>query len=382
MAVAILLSLLLWYEIALLPSLCIVLFIPAFCSLYCSVALANKKWLQGLFAPFMILIMIFLPGMGTFLFQSVAPDAIWLLRGNMLFTTVCILIVELLSISWILNSLPSITGYANERMIGLPAFSPWDTQRVKQNQWRKNNFPALWLIDRGTKGIKYAGQSTWEMIRLWRAGNAFRPIIMLIFMFFIAFVGVAIHLGRAFLAGEDIWNQDLRWLSGVISGPLGVGLFLPAMIWWQRRNALENESLRPVTREQLTRQLYLSLAIDHWLIPVGIAGIMALWAYEATMGLNELLGVLLIFGIAAPIWCIGTNASVLAFKRTWVVVAVMIGLYLFAAFGVGLVVALWRDPDAATVSTLMLFGIAAIAIAAGVWLNAVMYRLAIKREWG
>lgn len=94
-------------------------------------------------------------------------------------------------------------------------------------------------------------------------------------------------------------------------------------------------------------------------------------------------GLLLLFGVAAPLWIIGSSSCVLIFKRAWVVLASMIGLYLLVAIGLGLAVALATSAVPGSVYDMqILYLLAGIAVFCAVVLNLITYRALLHREWG
>ncbi|MDF1744839.1 MAG: hypothetical protein P1V19_14175 [Gimesia sp.] len=380
--------LLLWltllrYDFGMLPSFSLILFLPTICCLFSIVQLSGKSYQQWLAVPMVLSLFLIFPLFTEPGFKTIASTAIWYLWGQMLILCLIIIVFEIVFIAWSLTKLPAITELVNETYTTTPALSPWDQERVKQIPWKKMNKFFLWIIDYGTIGLKYCGGSTWRMVHLWRQGNTFRPMMILMFLSMMIFFGLLFQGIRCLVLGEAFFSQDLSWMSGAFAGPCGIAVILPTMIWWQRRKSLEVESMRPVGRNSLIKQLYLSLAMDHWLVAIVFLGGVVSRAFEAPGGTTEIVGLLLLLGIAAPLWMIGTNACVLVFKQTWVILLCMFSLYVFAIATIAIVAVVEsNNPAGGTQDMQLLFITAFAAISVAIGLNMLMYFAALKREWG
>lgn len=374
---------LLRYDFGILPSLSLILFLPAICCFFSGAGLAGNKFQQWLMVPMVFLFFIFIPNLSSLVFQNIASTAIWFLWGQMPVFTLAIITVEILLIVWCLSKLQFISTFANETYSTVPAYSPWDLQRSKQIQWKKKNRLFFWIIDRGTAGLKYSGGSTWKMLSLWRQGNTVRPMMILIFLFFIIFFGLLFEGIRCFFTGQELFTNKLGSLSGLFASPCGIAVILPAVIWWQRRKSLEIESMRPISRNKFVKQLYLSLALDHWLAVICLIGISATRLFDAPGGTTEVLGFLLLFGIAGPLWLLGINSAVLVFKQSWMIVLCMFILYVLPiAFFATIAVLNSDNPVGGVQDMQLLFMTAYSSIAIAIGLNVTMYFAALKREWG
>lgn len=371
---------LLRYSFGILPSLNLVLFSPAFCCLIVIAQLSGKTYLKWLTVPMIVSLFWFFLLFTYQAFKTIASTAIWFLWGQMPILSLIILGIEIAFIFWSLTKLSAVTDLVNESYTSVPAFSPWDSQRSKQLQWKKNNRLFFWLIDHGITGLKYRGASTWNMVHLWRQGNSFRPLAALTFFVLVAFFGLLFQGMRWYLTGEELFPHNRIPLSVIFGGPCGMAILLPAITWWQRRKSLEVESMRPVSRKNFVKQLYLSLALDHWLAVICLIG---LSLFDAPRGVTEVLGMFLLFGIAAPLWLIGMSSSVLAFKRSWVIVFNMIVLMVLPiAFFASIVVFNNSNPVGGPEDVQLLIQMGLAAITAAIGLNVLMYFTVLKREWG
>ena len=94
-------------------------------------------------------------------------------------------------------------------------------------------------------------------------------------------------------------------------------------------------------------------------------------------------GLLILFGMAAPLWIIGVSTSVLVFKRAWVVLASMIGFYILVAAFMGVSVAVGGSVvPGSTKDMQILYLIAIVSLIAALTLNQIMYKALLRREWG
>tara|TARA_R100001143_G_C3294021_1_gene102552 strand:- start:362 stop:679 length:318 start_codon:yes stop_codon:yes gene_type:complete len=104
---------------------------------------------------------------------------------------------------------------------------------------------------------------------------------------------------------------------------------------------------------------------------------------DVSAGTLELFNLMLLVSIAAPLWILGTNATVLVFKRTWIIVGSMFALYTLAGTLVISIIAWQYQPGSNFIPDLQtMFVSTLMAIAGALCLNVLMYRAALKREWG
>ena len=374
---------LLRYDVGLLPALSIVLLLPAMCCLFAVIQLSKNTYAQWLLPPMVLTFLLFIPLFSETGFKAIASTAIWFLRGNMLELAMTIITIEVLLIAWSLTKLPAITEMANEGFLTTPAFSPWDRERLQQKQWQKPGNPFTWLLDRGISELHYSDRSTWKMVRLWQRGNTFRPIIMLLFLGMICFISLLFQGIISFMKGEVLFTQPPLLLAGGLTSLCSIGAILPAIIWWRRRKSMAVESLRPVNRKTLVKQLYLFMALDHACLVIGLLIIPVLLAKNAAGGIVEILSLLLLIGLATPLWIVGINATVIVFKQAWVIVGSMFVLYTIAgALVITPIIWHYNLQSGDTLSLQYLCVAVFAAIAGAICLNLFMYYAALKREWG
>ena len=379
---------LLRYEFGILPSLSLILILPAMCCLFSASQLSGINYLQWFILPAIFGFFLFVPNIAGLVFQAIAGTAIWFLLGQMPAFTLFVIAIETVFIAWCLTKLPAITAMVNETYSSMPAFSPWDPERVKQVWWKQDQVKKprnffLWLMDHGTTRLKYCGGSTLQMVHLWQQGNTFRPIKILLLLLMVVFLGLVFHGVRCLITGQQLIPENPGSFEVVFASPIGIAIILPAAIWWQRRKSLDVESIRPVSRNNFAKQLYLSLALDHWLAVICLMGVNIPRFFEAPHGKTEAFGLFLLIGIAGPLWMIGINSTVLVFKRSWVIVLNMFVLTLLPIAVLSSAAILNSDnPPGGVQDVQLLFQIAYMGIAAAIGLNVVMYRVFLNREWG
>ena len=164
---------------------------------------------------------------------------------------------------------------------------------------------------------------------------------------------------------------------------IGLGVCLPAVVWLQRCQSLQAESLKPVNRRALRKQLYLALALDHWLVWIGLLGFIIVRDWERLGGVTSLTGARVLLGIAVGLWILGTNTTVFVYKRAWVVVGWMFAFYAVVVVAMTAIME-WSLTDQSATAELarIYFSSAAIAVPAAIGLNVLMYRAMLRREWG
>ncbi|MCA9023452.1 MAG: hypothetical protein KDA74_25055, partial [Planctomycetaceae bacterium] len=291
---------LLRYDIGMLPALSLVLLLPALLSLFSVAQLSNNPYRHWLILPLLPFFFIYIPIFFDSTFKAIATESIWYLQGHLPGMALTTIALEVLAVLWILIKLPAITEKVIESFMSMPAFSPWDKNRAQQSQWQNPGKLVNWLLDRDIRELHYSEKSTWQMISLWRRGNAFRLSntfgILGSFLFFgLLFQGIY-HL----ISGEPFYTRSLPLIGSLFSSLCSVGIFLPIAVWWQRRRTLQIESLRPVSRQSLVKQLYLSLALDHSFLMIGFLVLLPLSTINSAIEKRELFSLMLLVGVAVP----------------------------------------------------------------------------------
>jgi hypothetical protein len=370
-------------EIGVLPALSLTLMLPALGSLFLIAQLSRKPFWQWGSLPLWLLVVPFLTIFSNPLLKVNTSEVIWYLRGHLPWQALMIITGEVLCIAWLLIRFPVITEQVHEASATLPAFSPWNQASSPEQQGQQAGHYLLKLFDPSPDKLHLSHRSIWQMARLWRLGNTYRPRALLLAMAYVLVFGLMIQGLKYLLTGEPLFSQSRPLVAGLFSSFGGICIFLPPLIWWQRRRSLASEALHPVNRNSLVKQLYLALAVDHGILVTGLLIMLAWLGFDSTAGSSEFCSLLLLVGLAAPLWIIGTNAAVLVFQRAWIIVGSMFGLYLLAALSVAAVLTWYLRSQADTLHAgLFLFIATLTAIALALGLNVLMYRAALKREWG
>lgn len=361
----------------------VVLVASGIMSLYISMFMIENRLLKNWIAPIFIIACFTVPTLLMQFFSGYSSEFIWYMHGYMprLATTVSLL--SIMAIAGGFRRLGTVTNKVNEKFSSLPAFSPWDAKKMKALEGQQYNNWMIRLLDRGYQQLEYRSRSTLEMVSLWRKGNLLRPIHVLFFMIFVMLLSSVPQLLIRINAGEQLFSGNPTWIASAFAGPFGIGFMMPVIGWWQRSRSLESESLKPLSRGSLCKQLYLGLALDHWLAWIGLIGMLGYRAIEAPGGWVEMGGLLILLGVAAPLWIIGVSSSVLVFNRAWVVLASMIGLYTLVAVGMGFAIAFVGSAvPGSTKDMQILYLFAIVALIAAIALNRIMYKALLRREWG
>lgn len=371
------------YDMGMLPAVSIILLLPAAVGLFSVAQLSHHRYRQWLILPLMPLFFLFFPPACYTIFKEFAAEAIWYFQGHQPGIALTTMGIEALTLSWVLRKLPAITEMSNENFLSMPALSPWDKTRAQQAQWPKPGRFLVWFLDRGTRNLPYSEKSTWQMIQLWRRGNAFRPSALFWFLGMILLFSLLVQGSYRWIYGAQLFTHPLPLIGILFSGICSIGIVLPAFAWWQRRKSLESESLRPVSRQSLVKQLYLSLAFDHFFLVISFLVLLSLFTLDTVVDTPRLIILMLLVGLAAPLWIMGTNATVFVFKQTWMIAGSMLALYTLAGtVAITIVVLQWNPQSNETLNLQALFIFALIAIPGALSLNVFMYRAALKNEWG
>ncbi|QDV19120.1 hypothetical protein Pan153_37830 [Gimesia panareensis] len=373
-------------ELGVLPALSLTLFLPALGSLFLIAQLSRKSFWKWAAVPLVMLVVPFLTIFSNPVLKVNTAEVIWYLRGHLPWQALMIITGEVLCIAWLLIRFPVITEQVHEASATLPDFSPWNQANSPERQGQQSRQPLLRLLDPSPDKLHLSHRSIWQMARLWRLGNAYRPRALLLPLLAYFLVFGLMFQGLTYLRTvEPAFSQPFPLVAILFSSFCGIGIFLPPLIWRQRLRSMASEALHPVSRTSLVKQLYLGLALDHCILVTGLLllVILALYRFDLTAGSSESCCLLLLVGLAAPLWIIGTNAAVIVFQRAWIIVGSMFGLYVLAALSVAAVLTWYVRYQVDTVHAglfLMIATFTAIVVALG--LNVLMYRTALKREWG
>ncbi|QDT80218.1 hypothetical protein Mal35_36890 [Gimesia maris] len=371
-------------EIGLLPAISLALLLPALGSLFQIAQLSRKPFWKWAAVPLVLLVVPFLTVFANPLLKVNTPEVIWYLRGHLPWQALMLITGEDLCIIWLLIRFPVITEQVNETSNRLPAFSPWSQANSPQRQGQQSGQPLLKLFDVNPDQLHLSHKSIWQMARLWQLGNAYRPrALLLLVLVYIPIFGLLLQGLKYLLTGESAVSQALPLVVSLFNFYFIIGIVQPPLIWWKRRRSMESEVLYPVNRNTLVKQLYLALALDHVVLVTGSLVMLGLYGFNQTAGVSEWCSLLLLVGLAAPLWIIGTNAAVIVFQRAWIIVGSMFGLYLLAILSVAAVLTWYLRYQVDTVHAgLYLFIVTLTAVTISLGLNVLMYRAALKREWG
>lgn len=370
-------------EIGVLPALSLTLLLPALGSLFLMAQLSRKPFWQWASVPLVLLVVPFLTVFSNPLLKVNTVEVIWYLRGHLPWQALMIITGEVLCIAWLLIRFPVITEQVHEASDRLPAFSPWNQANSPERQGQQAGQSLLKLFDPSPDKLQLSHRSIWQMAHLWRLGNAYRPRALLVVLIYVLFFGWLYQWLTSLLTGEPAISQSRPLVVSLFYFYSIIGILQPPLIWWQRRRSMASEALHPVSRTTLVKQLYLGLALDHSFLVTGLLIMLALQGFDLTSRMSEFCSLLLLVGLAAPLWIIGTNAAVIVFERAWIIVGSMFGLYLFAILSVAAVLTWYLRSQVDSVHAgLFLFIATFTAITIALGLNVLMYRAALKREWG
>jgi hypothetical protein len=381
-------SLLIWlsllrYDFDQLAITSVVLVTSGIMSLYMMMFTIENRLLKNWIAPIFVIVCFTAPAILWQVGSGLSSEFAWYMHGHTLRLAAAMSLLSIMVIADAFRQLSTVTHQVNEKFSSLPAFSPWDAKKMKTLEGQQYNNWLIRLMDRGYQRLEYRSRTTLQMVSLWRRGNLFRPIYVLFFMVLVMIFGIVPQLLMQVMAGTEITSNYFELFTKLLAGPFGVGFMMPMIGWWLRSRTFESESLKPVSCESLCKQLYLGLACDHWLAWLVMIGFVGHRATVAPEGWVEIGGLFILLGIAAPLWIIGISTCVLVFKRAWVVLASMIGLYVLVAIGIGITVAFaFGVVPGSTKDMQMLYLFAMFALIAALALNLIMYKALLRREWG
>ncbi|KAA5543593.1 hypothetical protein FYK55_10290 [Roseiconus nitratireducens] len=310
---------------------------------------------------------------------AAAGESAWFLRGAFGWVAGGVLLSELLMLGWACRALPTLAREVREKSPLLPGLSPWDPQQQRRAVFSSPPRRS-WLGNPSSPFQFPKGDGLLDRAKLWRIGNAYRPLAVTLFVgiFLLVFVGIQGMLG----GGQSLFRRS-AWF-GVAVQLSAIGLILPLNVWYRRCRTFQVESLRPVQRSRMIRQLFAALAVDQSIamIPMLILAALLLWFPDPTTQQKQsawLIG----FGPVAVAWCYAFSTAVFAIRRGWVLIAYATVMMLLPSVWLGALGwfadhASWSEPVQLRVVWLHVM-VAIVLAAILVWTT---YRRALQREWG
>ncbi|PQO42076.1 hypothetical protein [Blastopirellula marina] len=372
-------SLLLWHaEVAWLPALALALGLPALLIPILVGMQSPARHLRAvsIFLSMVAGVMIWIPWMITKASPTMAGEAVWFFEGKLWLWTAALLLLEGVLLVIGISSLPKLARQAYERSAIHPGLSPWDPQQKKRTAygatwwwmkfWDLKSFPSL------------ADGSFWQKAKLWRLGNGYRPLLVTFAMGLTFFV-IALVLG--FLSQRSITQQPIFYSFTIQFGVML--MIMPLPIWYKRCSRLQIESLRPVGRSDMTRQLFGALAADQlWALPILVVA-MGFSLYQFMESYPVRPWAMLPLPFILWLWFYSLGTSVFTIRRVWV-----LATYIVTMSVISFVIPI----TTLTVMAVNEVSFDAIAqmgyvfdlglLAAAVIVVRTTYQRAVNREWG
>lgn len=310
-------------------------------------------------------------------------ELVWFMQGHQPQLLYSIVFVELGLAFFIVRMIPRLPRLIGENFAKTPPSHPWEKNAVEKVDWNRANQFQLWLFSK-TQDFERTGNSFWAKVRIWRLGNPMRPAVFALFVF-----AFALAVGASSVVQHSVFGMQLNWdvmkagSFGFAVLPIQLSVFLPCAFWSQRWANLETMSLVPVSRAQLTQQLFAALARDQvigWLLalPFALTAVYMngktdpVWLLATTAGL-----------LAGATWLFAGSTAVFAYRSSVALVTVCV-IFLLAPLVLVIPVAIFIDAanlnDIQTAYTFLMTALTMIGISALVvrW----MYHKALQREWG
>ena len=367
--------------IALFPGLIIALGIPTACLAILSALQSPSPIVRnvGVLLGFLAGAIFWWPMAMLSLPPAIAGELVWFLRGDFAFFALLILFGECVLLAWAFVQLPRLTRRVYEKSSLRPGLSPWDPQQQRRAYETKNWW--MRLVDRKESYDRLRGDSNWQMARLWQAGNAFRPRNAILFggmyvLFYLA-IQALMGVGAFFSDPTSVWMGCMVQLGAIY-------LLIPVAVWHRRCGGLPVESLRPVSRKNLVRQLFTALALDQSLalIPLVIAIALSVAFPREGGSVAESYNFMAI-GLAALVWMYAVSTGIFVIKRIWALVGYLVATTLLP-WVFFIVVAISADSSKMLADRhilgIYIASLALLLLAVGI-LGATYHR-SLRREWG
>ena len=372
-------SLLLWHaEVAWFPALALALGIPSLLIPILVGMQSSSRQLRAVstFLSMVAGIFIWIPWLITMASPTMAGEAVWFFEGKLWLWTAALLLLEGVMLTIGISSLPKLARQAYERSAIHPGLSPWDPQQKKRTTheatwwwmkyWDLKSFPSL------------ADSSFWQKAKLWRLGNGYRPLLVTFAMGLTFFV---IALIPGFLSQRSFTQQPIFYSFTIQFGVML--MIMPIPIWYKRCGRLKTESLRPVGRSDMTRQLFGALAADQlFALPILVAA-MGITLYQFSQQFPYRPWAMLPLPFVLWLWFYSLGTSVFAIRRAWVLVAYIVTMSVIS-FVIPIttltVMAVYDVSFDAIAQLGYVFDLALLA--AAVIIVRTTYQRALAREWG
>ncbi|EAQ81471.1 hypothetical protein [Blastopirellula marina] len=374
-------ALLLWNaQFSLLPALAIALVMPSLIMTIYTGSQARSPSIRMACVPLGLLAgtLIWLPWFGSFASPIMAGETNWFFRGATWWWAVGLLAGEVVLLTASFRQLPRIAHQVYEQSSMHPGFSPWDPQQQRRVAYGSQHWwQSLW--SRGRRFPKLAGSSVWRQAQLWKSGNAYRPLFAFPLMG-ATFLVVGIGMSSVMPARQTQWPL----LIGFLFQFSMITLLLPVTVWYRRCRTLQVESLRPAGKKDLTRQLFVALALDQaWAIIPMLLGVGYLLAYPEKAGNDFTATAIALLLVVALAWGYATSTSIFAIQRLWVLLGYFLTMFAVSlVLGIGLtsMLALQIIPMALQIPVLSVVSLVLLMVAAGI--IRATYAHAVNREWG
>ncbi|UUO08788.1 hypothetical protein M4951_10845 [Blastopirellula sp. J2-11] len=373
--------LLLWNaQFSLLPALAIALAMPSLIMTIYTGTQARSPWIRIACVPLGLLAgtLIWIPWFSSFASPTMAGEMNWFFRGATWWWAVGLLAGEVVLLTASFRQLPRIAHQVYEQSSLHPGFSPWDPQQQRRTAYGSQHWwQSLW--GRGRRFPKLAGSSVWRQAQLWKSGNAYRPLLAFPLMGAI-FLLVVLGMSYVIPARQTQWPL----LIGFLFQFSLITLLLPVTVWYRRCRTLQVESLRPAGKNDLTRQLFVALALDQaWAIIPMLLGVGYLLAYPQKGGNDFTATAIALLLVVALAWGYATSTSIFAIQRLWVLLGYFLAMFavsLALGFGLTSMLALQVIPTALQIPLLSVISLVLLGVAAAI--IRATYAHALNREWG
>lgn len=311
----------------------------------------------------------------------------WFFAGHYPFATACIVCAELGILSYValklerlaldvLETNPAMIGFSISQLTAKQGVS-----RSGEGGWQ------LWGMDPRGRDLSYHGGLFWKQVLLLRSGNPYRPFqFQLVYLVVMGLMFPVFHYTFGNINRPEANPfQDIRSFIWSNTGQLVVmTLVIPISLWFRRRKSMEMEFCRPVDRQELSRQLFVGLAIDQsFAIIPAIAFTLYIFSLPQVEANTLTIACAAAFIVVLFSAGFAAGTTCFAFKPSWPIYLVTIigflGLTMTVGIGSATLVNPAMGPKVAPAT--LITGIAVITVC--IWGSIFwLYRRTRNREWG
>jgi len=251
---------------AFLPSLTTLFFVPTIIPNLLQAVDVQSRVIKSLQLMFGVVIGLSVYALPSIVFL-IPGELFWYLQGHRPAWTMIILLIEILGAMISFKRLHQMAPNINEQHATLPPLSIAEQQQSSNANWAKAVVVGSRLGMLQEQKLQYHGNVESRMVQTWRRGNLLKmsAVIKLIIVI-TALIIVGDYLLHTIEFGTLSYLPQTLEIVPLMAGFM-IGemlIILPITAWSQRIQQMGSQSLYPVDRTRLAKQMFSSMMADQW----------------------------------------------------------------------------------------------------------------------